>query len=77
MQRHCAHDKKITKEIKINIEEFDIELTEGVYTISKNGIVLKGDLDELPTPQKTWLINAHSCSQSLVRSLNFDNSLGI
>jgi hypothetical protein len=65
------------REIKINIEEFDIELTEGVYTISKNGIVLKGDLDELPTPQKTWLINAHSCSQSLVRSLNFDNSLGI
>jgi len=65
------------REIKINIEGFDIELSEGVYTISKNGIVLEGDLEDLPTPQKRWLINAHSCSQSLIRTLNFDNSLGI
>lgn len=65
------------REIKINIEGFDIELTDGIYTITKNGIVLHGELDGLSNPQKTWLINAHSCSQSLVWSLNFDNSLGI
>lgn len=65
------------REIKINIEGFDIELKGKDYTICKNGIVLQGDLDELPNHQKTWLINAHACSQSLVRSLNFDNSFGI
>ena len=65
------------REIKVEVDGFTIIIDKSTYKIEKEGVRIEGDVNELSTPQTTWITNTHACILSFVNSLNFDGSRGI
>lgn len=58
------------KRIKIEINNYIVEVFDGKFKITEGDVVIEGDLSELNNPQNVWIDNVFACSESLVSSLN-------
>lgn len=60
------------RKTKVEIDGYLIIIDGNNFSVSKDGVYLDGDTDDLTIPQKTWLDNINACSHSFVNSLNFE-----
>lgn len=58
------------RRIKIEINNYIVEVFDGKFKITEGDVVLEGDLSDLNNPQNVWIDNIFACSESLVSSLN-------
>lgn len=60
------------RKIKVEIDGYLITIDSNKFSVTKDGVFLDGDTEDLTIPQKTWLDNINACAQSFVNSLNFE-----
>ena len=60
------------RKTKVEVDGYLIIINGDKFSVSKEGVLLEGDTDDLTTPQRTWLDNINACAHSFVNSLNFE-----